>query len=139
MHTEIEDRRVDVRADAPLPMIPLDRWLVKLAVKQLLDNAVKYSPADSPIAIGIHAQNGVVSVEVTDHGAGIASEDQSRIFDRFYRGPLVRNQIPGSGLGLNIASSILEAHHGDITVTSEPGKTTFRMTLPLDQVRGGSD
>jgi two-component system, OmpR family, sensor histidine kinase SenX3 len=115
----------------------LDRRLLRLAIKQLVDNAVKYSPPDSPIAIGIHATDGAASIEVTDHGGGIASKDQQRIFERFYRGGAVRNQIPGYGLGLNIASSIMHAHHGDITVTSEPGATTFRLTLPLDQTEGG--
>jgi len=138
MHLEIVDRPLNVTADA-LPLIPLDRRLLKLAIKQLVDNAVKYSPPDSPIAIAIHASDGAVSVEVTDHGAGIASEDQPRIFERFYRGRFVRNQIPGYGLGLNIASSIMRAHHGDLTVTSEPGATTFQLTLPLHQTEGGTN
>ena len=139
MHVEIEDRPLELDTDVHLPLIPLDRRLLRLAIKQLVDNAVKYSPPDSPIAIGIHASDGEASIEVTDHGAGIASEDQPRIFERFYRGRAVRNQIPGYGLGLNIASSIMRAHHGDLTVTSEPGTTTFRLTLPLDQTEGGKN
>jgi len=74
-----------------------------------------------------------VFVDVTDHGAGISLEDKGRIFERFYRGRWVRNQVPGSGLGLNIAYSIMQAHHGDLTVTSQPGETTFRMILPVGQ------
>jgi two-component system OmpR family sensor kinase len=66
---------------------------------------------------------------VTDHGKGIPPEDQGRIFERFYRGPHTREQIPGSGLGLSIASSIVRAHGGELTVTSRPGETTFRMTF----------
>jgi two-component system sensor histidine kinase SenX3 len=117
----------------------MDRRLLKLAVKQLVDNAIKYSPPDSPIAIGIHTSDGGVALEVTDRGSGIASEDQQRIFERFYRGRSVRNQIPGYGLGLNIAWSIMRAHHGDVTVASEPGTTTFRLTLPLHQTEGGTN
>ena len=139
MHVEIEDRPLHVTADSQLPLIPLDRRLLKLAIKQLIDNAVKYSPPDSAIAIGIHVSDGAASIDVTDHGGGIASEDQQRIFERFYRGHAVRNQIPGYGLGLNIASSIMHAHHGDLGVTSEPGTTTFRITLPLNQAEGGKN
>ncbi len=139
LRVEIEDRPLNVTADAQLPLIPLDHRLLKLAIKQLVDNAIKYSPPDSPIAIGIHASGGGVAVEVTDRGSGIASEDQQRIFERFYRGRAVRNHIPGYGLGLNIAWSIMRAHHGDLTVTSEPGTTTFRLTLPLHQTEGGSN
>jgi two-component system, OmpR family, sensor histidine kinase KdpD len=139
MHVEIEDRPLNVTADAQLPLIPLDRRLLKLAIKQLIDNAVKYSPPDSPIAICIHVSDGAASIDVTDHGGGIASEDQQRIFERFYRGHAVRNQIPGYGLGLNIASSIMHAHHGDLSVTSQPGETTFRITLPLNQTEGGKN
>jgi two-component system, OmpR family, sensor histidine kinase KdpD len=139
MHLEIEDRPLDISADAQLPLIPVDRRLLKLALKQLVDNAVKYSPPDSPISIGIHASESAVSIEVTDRGGGITGEDQQRIFERFYRGRSVSNQIPGYGLGLNIASSIMRAHHGDLTVTSEPGATTFRMTLPLHPTQGGTN
>jgi signal transduction histidine kinase len=53
------------------------------------------------------------------------------LFERFYRSPSVKNQVPGFGLGLAIANSIVQAHHGELTVKSRPGETTFRMTLPL--------
>jgi signal transduction histidine kinase len=111
------------------PVIAIDRRLVKLAVKQLLDNAFKYSPATEPIQVRVHNRSGMVTVEVTDHGPGIAAQEQSRIFDRLYRSPSVERQIPGSGLGLSIAQNIAHAHHGDVTVTSRPGETTFRLTL----------
>jgi two-component system sensor histidine kinase KdpD len=136
MQTELQERSLDVVIDPGIPLIPLDRRLVKMAVKQLLDNAVKYSPPDLGISIRVTDGDQTVSVEVTDHGPGIPAEEQARIFERFYRGREVRNQIPGSGLGLNIASSIVHAHHGDLTVTSRPGETTFRMTLPPNQTGG---
>lgn len=138
MQTEINGRPFEIVADERVPVVPLDRRLVKLAVKQLLDNALKYSPPDSPIAIRVRANGHAVFVDVTDHGAGISPEDKGRIFERFYRGRLVRNQIPGSGLGLNIAYSIVQAHHGDLTVTSQLGETTFRMTLPVEQTGGAN-
>ena len=69
---------------------------------------------------------------VTDQGQGDSSAaSRARIFDRFYRSPSVQQQMPGSGLGLSIAQSIAQAHDGDLTVTSRPGETTFRLTLPV--------
>jgi len=106
--------------------------LIKLAVKQLVENALKYSPPDSPVTVRVHNGRGV-TVAVTDHGKGIPVQEQTRIFERLYRSPSVQSQIPGSGLGLSIAQSIVRAHHGDLIVTSQPGETTFRLTLPADQ------
>jgi two-component system sensor histidine kinase KdpD len=139
MATAIEERPLEIQAGEELPVIPLDRRLIKLAFKQLLDNALKYSPADSPIAIRVSANDNTVSVDVTDRGTGISARETQRIFERFYRGEAVRNQIPGSGLGLNIASSIVRAHQGELTVTSEPGQTTFRMNLPILKTGGVSN
>jgi len=130
LHAEADRRSITMVAEPEDPRIPLDRRLVSLALRQLLDNAMKYSPPDAPILVRVFAGDGVVTVEITDHGSGIPSAEQSRIFERFYRGPLVRRQVPGSGLGLNIAQSIMRAHKGDLTVTSRPGETTFRMIFP---------
>jgi two-component system sensor histidine kinase KdpD len=138
MQTEIDGRPLEIVADERVPAIPLDIRLVKLALKQLLDNALKYSPPDSAVAIRIRTSDQAIFVDVTDHGAGISPQDKRQIFERFYRGSSVRNHIPGSGLGLNIAYSIMHAHHGDLTVTSQPGDTTFRMSLPVDQTGGAN-
>ena len=132
LHSECQDREVEVVREGELAPIALDRRLVRLAVKQILDNALKYSPAGKPVEIRVHAGEGSVAVDVTDHGKGISVQEQTRIFERFYRGPSFRQQIPGSGLGLSIASSIAQAHGGDLRVTSRPGETTFRITLPVD-------
>jgi two-component system sensor histidine kinase KdpD len=132
MRTEIEDRPVEVLSDGPVPLVGFDRRLVKLAIKQLLDNALKYSPPGTPVTVRTARNDGAVTLEVTDHGPGIPVPEQPRIFERFYRSPSVQNQIPGSGLGLSIAHRIARAHHGDLTVTSRPGETTLRMTLPAE-------
>jgi len=131
MRHEIDDRPVTVTCDQHPAVIAIDRRLIKLAIKQLLDNAMKYSPPDTPVSVRVHNGNGV-TVAVTDYGKGIPVQEQSRIFERLYRSPSVQNQIPGSGLGLSIAQNIVRAHHGDLTVTSQPGETTFRFTLPAD-------
>jgi signal transduction histidine kinase len=133
MQSKIDERPFEVRCDHPLPAIPLDRRLMKVAIRQLVDNALKYSPPDSPVAIRIDGEAAKVTVEITDHGGGIPAAEQTHIFERFYRSPSVKHQIPGSGLGLSIAHSILRAHRGDLTVTSHPGETTFRMTLSTER------
>lgn len=136
MRNEIDGRPVNVVCDEH-PSISIDRRLVKLAVKQLLDNALKYSPPDTPVTVRVHNGSGV-TVAVTDYGKGIPVQEQTRIFERLYRSPSVQSQIPGSGLGLSIAQSIVRAHHGDLIVTSRPGETTFRLTLPADRKAGHS-
>jgi signal transduction histidine kinase len=108
----------------------MDRRLIKVAVKQLLDNALKYSPSTAPVSIRAFRNDGTVALEITDAGKGISEAEQARIFDRFYRSPSVQARIPGSGLGLSIAHRILQAHGGDLTVRSRPGETTFCLVLP---------
>jgi len=130
MQTELEDRPVEIVAEPGLPETPLDRRLMRLAIKQVLDNAIKYSPPHTPVRVHIHNGDGMTTVEITDYGAGIPLAEQTRIFDRFYRSSAVKQQVPGSGLGLSIAHGIVHAHGGDLTVSSRPGETTFRMTLP---------
>ncbi len=130
LQTHIDKRPLEVQSEARLPLLPLDRRLLKLALKQVLDNALKYSPPASPITVRIVDGDGEVNVEITDHGPGIPQQEQSRLFERFYRSPSVKNQVPGFGLGLAIANSIVQAHQGELTVNSRPGETTFRMSLP---------
>jgi two-component system sensor histidine kinase KdpD len=135
MNKEIDGRPLEVVCDAGHPAIAVDQRLVKLAIKQLLDNALKYSPPGTPVAFQIRNGDGVVTVDVTDHGKGIPPIEQSRVFERFYRSPSVKKQMPGSGLGLSIAHGIALAHNGDLTVTSHPGETTFRLILPAEHKR----
>src|SRR5260370_22091554 len=132
MRSGIDDREVAVTSQEPLPPVAVDRHLGKLAIKQLVDNSLKYSPPNTPITIQVVPGDDSVTLEVTHHGAAIPLEEQNRVFERFYRSPSVERQIPGSGLGLSIAYRIARAHHGDLTLTSRPGETTFRMTLPID-------
>jgi len=131
MRTEIDEHPVRILCQSALPAMAFDKRLMKLAIRQLLDNALKYTSAETAVEIGAKVEDGVLSVELTDYGKGIPAEEQLRIFDRFYRSPSVRRQIPGSGLGLSIAHGIVRAHNGELTVSSRPGLTTFRITLPV--------
>jgi two-component system, OmpR family, sensor histidine kinase KdpD len=132
LRAELEGRRVEIAPEEGIRKIAFDRRLLKLAIKQLIANAAKYSPAGTPLEIRASQDDKTVSLDVTDHGKGIPEREQSRIFERFFRSPSIRQQIPGSGLGLSIAHNILQAHHGDLTVTSQPGRTTFHLILPLE-------
>jgi two-component system sensor histidine kinase KdpD len=137
MCVQLRDRPFEFVADEQLPLVAMDRRLMKLAVKQILVNALKYSPSGVGVSVRAYRSNGAVALEITDHGKGIPDQEQTQIFDRFYRGPSVRDQVPGSGLGLSIAQRILQAHEGDITVRSHPGETTFRLVLPIERRKGG--
>jgi two-component system sensor histidine kinase KdpD len=130
MRSELEGRSFEITHDADMPLSAFDRRLIKLAIKQLIDNAIKYSPTRTPLEIRVRHQDKAISVEVTDHGKGIPKQEENLVFERFFRSPSIVHQIPGSGLGLSIAHSILQAHHGELTVTSQPGRTTFRLILP---------
>jgi two-component system sensor histidine kinase KdpD len=113
-------------------VVDADRDLLGLALRQLVDNAVKYSPATSTIELGATG-NGSVEIAVRNSGPAIPEPEQSRIFERFYRGAQAR-QVPGTGMGLAIVQQIAQAHGGALTVASAPGTgTEFRICLP----RGG--
>lgn len=134
MRTVIDGRPVQLVSDPHPSTISVDRRLIKLAIKQLLDNALKYSPPDNPVMVQVRNGDGFITVAITDHGEGIPAPEQGRIFERLYRSPAVEHQIPGSGLGLSIALNIVKAHHGDLSVNSRPGETTFRLTLPAHPI-----
>ena len=135
LRSAIDGRPVNVICEEHAAATVVDRRLIKLAIKQLVDNALKYSPPETPVTIRIHNGAGV-AVEVTDQGSGIPVQEQGRIFERLYRSPSSKNRVLGSGLGLSIAQNIARAHHGELTVTSRPGETTFQMTLPAIQKTG---
>ena len=118
---------------APLPKVMMDAGAVGQALCNLLDNAVKYSGDEREIRVALGRANGSVVISVTDHGIGISEEEQRRIFDRFHRVSTgLVHDVKGSGLGLSIVQHVVEAHSGQVTVESAPGKgSTFSIYLPL--------
>ena len=121
---------VDLPADLPAVRIDLDR--ISEVVVQLLENAVKYSPPGSPIHITGELRNRKVMTSIADRGPGIDDFEQSLIFEKFYRGRNQRLQVQGTGMGLAIAKAIVEAHGGEIGVTSQLGHgSVFYFTLPV--------
>jgi two-component system, OmpR family, sensor histidine kinase KdpD len=132
------ERRLDGRTvvvNVP-PDISLhaDRDLLGLALRQLLDNAVKYSPATSVIEITA-ASGDTTDVSIRNSGPPIPEREQARLFERFYRGSDAR-QIPGTGIGLAIVKQIAEAHGGTLSVSSAAGTgTEFTMSFPRERAR----
>ncbi len=123
---------VDVRADVTgsLPPVRADRERLRQLLMNLLTNAVKYTVAGDEVRVRAAAENGAVSVSVTDHGPGISPEDQRIIFEKFGRARTGSSK-PGTGLGLFIARSIAEAHGGSLEVRSQKDAgATFTVRLP---------
>jgi len=130
---ELASDEVGLRADVrePLPIVRGDRARLRQVLTNLLDNAVKYSPAGDAVEVYAYAEDGCVRVDVRDHGPGIAREDQRLIFEKFGR-VTTGNARPGTGLGLFIARSIAEAHGGTLEVASAPEHgAVFTLELPV--------
>jgi two-component system sensor histidine kinase KdpD len=109
----------------------LDADRIKEVLVQLLENAAKYSPPESPIRITAELKGDNLEVSVADQGAGIEDLEQVLIFDKFYRGKNQRYRVQGTGMGLAIARAIVEAHGGKIGVTSQVGcGSVFDFILP---------
>jgi signal transduction histidine kinase len=122
--------KIAARIAPDLPAIHGDRARLRQVLTNLIDNAVKYSPEGAPVDVWARTENENVIVQVSDHGAGIAPEDQRLIFEKFGR---VRGTAskPGTGLGLYIARAIIEAHEGKLEVSSALGEgSTFTLMLP---------
>lgn len=104
-------------------------------VRNLIDNAIKYSPSGSSVQVQLARKNADVAViAVSDNGPGIGDEDLPHIFKRFYRSETFRSRESGSGLGLSIVEQVARLHQGKVRVESTPGKgSTFTIELPLNQ------
>jgi signal transduction histidine kinase len=117
-----------------LPVVPVDPDALEQALLNLLTNAMKYSGAARTIELTARRDDHQVSIDVVDHGVGIAVEDHERVFEKFYRAATPENRhIPGTGLGLTLVQHIARAHGGSIKLSSTPGEgSCFSLRLPLD-------
>jgi two-component system sensor histidine kinase KdpD len=123
-------RQIDIRAAADLPPAEADPELAQQVVKQFLENALKYTPEDTPITVSVERKNGKMVIGVADRGPGIEEHERALIFDRFYRGREHRFATKGTGMGLAIAKGIVEAHGERIWVESERRQgSVFYFTL----------
>jgi len=137
MRSFTDGREIKESVPDCLPPVWVDAELIEMVIGHLLDNALKYSPSSSPIMVCAQTSENRVFICVTDQGPGITEEEQSRIFEKFYRGKEQQN-LKGSGMGLAIAREILGAHGQEIWVASKPGKgANFCFSLPI--ARGTGD
>jgi signal transduction histidine kinase len=123
---------INANVRRPLPPVRGDRERLRQVITNLIDNAVKYSPAGSEVEVDAFAENGRISVEVRDRGPGVAREHHSLIFEKFGR-VSGEHAKPGTGLGLFIARSIAQAHGGTLEVHSAPSEgAMFALVLPVE-------
>ena len=135
MLAEEKGARVTVEGDRALE-VSGDRLILRQAVLNLLDNAIKYSPPGGTVLVKVSRKQDQAVVEVADSGPGIPKQDQERVFDRFYRVDEGRSrEAGGTGLGLSITRWAVEAHGGKISLVSEEDHgSTFRISLPVVEV-----
>lgn len=127
----LDARRVDIHLPIDLPNVWIDPVLTGQVLVNLLENACKYSPANTPITISAQSRVNQVAVLVSDQGIGIPEEDLERVFDKFYR-VNHPNQVTGTGLGLSICRGIIEAQGGKIWAQNNPDQgVTITFTLPV--------
>jgi signal transduction histidine kinase len=134
---QARERRITLEFDQPpkLPVIQADRDKIALALHNLVGNALKYTLEGGHVAVVTTAENGRLTVAVTDTGIGIGPEERERVFDKFYRSKNPQAaSVNGSGLGLPIAREVARLHGGDVTLESELGKgSTFTLTVPIGE------
>jgi len=132
-----EDKHISVSTEIDAGLtVPADARRLRPVLANLIDNAIKYTPAGGQVMVKGHRDGTVVRLEVADTGLGIASNDLPHIWDRLYRGDQSRAER-GLGLGLSLVRAIVAAHGGSVDVSAQPGKgSTFVVTLPADRESG---
>lgn len=133
LESRLAGRNIRVAIPAELPLLHVDPVLFEQVFVNLLENAAKYTPAGTPIDITASADGDPIEIVVADHGPGLPPGAESRVFDKFYRGP--HAGVPGAGLGLPISKGIVEAHGGTVRAeTRGAGGAAFRISLPRTAV-----
>lgn len=123
-----------------LPAIDVDPVLIQQAFVNVLDNAAKYAPAGTVIAVMAQVEEDALAIAVSDEGPGIPREDRERVFDMFYRVRATDEQKAGTGLGLAICKGIINAHGGSIRVEpAQPDETGTRIVIRLPLAPGKKD
>ena len=131
-----EARKISVQFNPALHAQVLgDRTQLEMAISNLIENAINYSPDGTQVSISEKCENNLIEIAVTDQGIGIPEKDLERIFERFYRvDPARSRQTGGTGLGLSIVKHVITNHGGDISVWSAEGEgSTFTIRLPQFQ------
>ena len=131
LESRLREHPVTVRLPSDLPLVLMDGLLIEQVFVNLLENAVKYTPAGTPVEIAAAAAEGAIVVDVADRGPGVPAGEESHLFDKFYRVAGAAS-VAGVGLGLTICRGIITAHGGRIWAENRPGGgAVFHFTLPL--------
>jgi two-component system, OmpR family, sensor histidine kinase KdpD len=132
MRERLRSRETQLDIPPDLPLMSADFVLIVQVLVNLLDNAVKYTPAWEPIEVCARQHGEMVEIEVADHGKGIPPSAFEHIFEKFYRVNDLPEDASGTGLGLSIVKGIVEAHKGIIEVQNRPGGgASFRFSVPI--------
>ena len=127
----LDSRPLKIQILEDISSVDADPDMIGLALRQLLGNAVKYSPPETEISISASQVGDTVTIAVRDHGPGIPPDELDAIFERFYRGKRTQESVAGTGMGLSIARDIVRAHDGKLRVQNTPeGGAQFSFTLP---------
>ena len=135
IQVEIRDGTITFSPSATDPIIVADKMHITNVINNLLDNANKYTPKRPLIAVTTENMSRGIQISITDNGSGISKANQKKVFDKLYRVPTGDlHNVKGFGLGLSYVKFIVEKHHGEVSVESEPGKgSTFRVWLPSNK------
>ena len=140
MQPVLQGRTVGTHLPDDLPPVELDYLQMDQVLTNLIENAVRYTPPESPIEVSAQIDGEQMVISISDRGPGIPQADKERIFDKFYRVLSTQRNaatIPGSGLGLAVSKGLVEAHGGHIWVEDRPGGgSLFRFTLPVGKAEG---
>lgn len=133
----LQGHRVEIESAQGIPAVRMDRERTLEALRQLLENAGKYSAPGGIVRVRADLDAAALRISVIDHGPGIPQDEADLVFNKFFRGTGHRQRVVGSGMGLAIAKALIDSQGGSIGVNSIPGATTvFYFTLPL--TRSGS-
>jgi two-component system sensor histidine kinase KdpD len=132
MKVPLDGRPVEIQIPESISPASADPDMLGLALRQLLGNAIKYSPPGSMITIIVNQTGDTVTIRVCDQGPGIPQNELESIFERFYRGSRSRDSVPGTGMGLSVARDIISAHQGRLWAENRPeGGAQFSFSLPI--------
>ena len=133
---DAKDKKIKIEFNSPVQKIPniiADAEKIKVAIENLIDNSIRYSPPQTKVIISLKSSNNAINIFVKDGGVGIVKNQQKRIFEKFFRGRnIMKIDLEGTGLGLYITKNIIEAHGGKVWFESKENQgTTFYITIPI--------
>lgn len=133
LRTEYDISRIKTKFSETIVECSVDAELIRMAIVQLLENALKYSPGSTRVALKVNVTANDLEISVHNQGSYIPPSERELVFERYYRSPSVEHGAPGTGIGLSVSKRAIEAHSGRIWIESNKEEgTTFRISVPLE-------